>query len=532
MSKSPKSEASSAGFGRTPGDSSASTMFFGAVVDIGATSLRMAIGEVNCEGRLRVIDELKLPVSLGMDTFTVGRIERKTATATVRALRLCRKKLAEFRLDTPTAVRVVATSAVREARNRVELIDHVFNLTGFEIEPLDEADVHRVTYLEVLGVFDKHPELSKGRTFAIEIGGGSTEAIVLQDRDVIFSNTFRMGSLRMRRTLDGFRTSRDRIREIMEGEVSRVGDRLEAAMGPNPPDQMLVMGGDIRLAADILYPNRPAADVETIDVNDLEQLFETIWATSTDQLVGNYRLSIADAESFAPALMAYTYLARRFKLSSLYLTDTNLREGLLLDMAGGGRAAKIRPQILASVRASATKYGIDEKHAEHVCKLSELIFRELAAEFSLTENCLLILQVAAWLHEVGMFVNVRSYHKHSLYLIRSSEFFGISAKNLLLAALVARYHRRAVPQPTHEFYGLLDRRDRATVCKLAAILRVAKSLDVSRHGRVAGFQMSRSGARLVLEVKNVSDLTLENLELQQLGSLFEDTFGLKLVLTI
>jgi exopolyphosphatase/guanosine-5'-triphosphate,3'-diphosphate pyrophosphatase len=271
--------------------------------------------------------------------------------------------------------------------------------------------------------------------------------------------------------------------------------------------------------------------VETVDVQDLENLFEEVWASSTDQLVGRHQLSIADAESFAPALMAYTDLARRFKLTSLYVTDTNLREGLLLDMAGGGRAAKIRPQILASVRAAATKYGVDERHAAHVCHLSEHIFNELAPDFGLTENCLLILQVAAWLHEVGMFVNIRSYHKHSLYLIRSSELFGISAKNLLLAALVARYHRRAVPQPTHEFYGMLDRRDRATVCQLAAILRVAKALDVSRHGRVGGFQASRTASRLLLRVHHASDLTMETLELQQLGTLFEDTFGLRLNLT-
>lgn len=331
MSKLPKFDESASDLGRNSGETTVppnvSTTFFGAVIDIGATSLRMAIGEVNSEGRLRIVDELKLPVSLGMDTFTVGRIERKTASATVRALRICRQKLAEFRLDSPVAVRVVATSAVREARNRVELIDHVFNLTGFEIEPLDEADVHRVTYLEVLGVFDQHPELSSGRTFAIEIGGGSTEALVLQDRDVLYSNTFRMGSLRMRRTLEGFRTSDDRIREIMEAEVSRVGDRMAAAIGSSAPDQMLVMGGDIRLAADILYPNRPSADVESINVDDLEQLFELVWSTSTDQLVGQHRLSIADAESFAPALMAYTHLARRFKLKSISLTDTNLREG-------------------------------------------------------------------------------------------------------------------------------------------------------------------------------------------------------------
>jgi exopolyphosphatase/guanosine-5'-triphosphate,3'-diphosphate pyrophosphatase len=129
-----------------------------------------------------------------------------------------------------------------------------------------------------------------------------------------------------------------------------------------------------------------------------------------------------------------------------------------------------------------------------------------------------------------MFVNIRSYHKHSLYLIRSSEFFGISARNLELAALVARYHRRASPQPQHEYYSGLDRKDRSIVCKLAAILRVSKALDVARNGRVKNFRLERSSNRLVIQVGGLQDVTLENLELQLSGTLFEDTFGLRVVL--
>jgi len=138
--------------------------------------------------------------------------------------------------------------------------------------------------------------------------------------------------------------------------------------------------------------------------------------------------------------------------------------------------------------------------------------------------------VAALLHEVGLFVNQRSYHKHSMYLIRNSEFFGLGAKNLQLAALVARYHRRASPQPQHEGYEGLERKDRVTVAKLAAILRVAKALDVSRQGRIAEFKPQLLANRLILTVDNVSDLSLENLELHLTGAMFEDTFGMPVVL--
>lgn len=501
-----------------------------AVIDIGATSVRLAIGEATGAGNLRIVDSAAVPVSLGMDSFVLGRIERKTISAAVQALRMYREKLAEYRIDNPGQIRVVATSAVREARNRLEFIDRIYNLTGFEVEPFDEADVHRVTYLGVSSVFDRHPELADGRTLAIEVGGGTTEVQLLQARDVVFSNTFRLGALRMRRTLEAYRTPTDRVREIMESEIERVAKRIERESGDTPIERLLVMGGDIRLAARILRRDQESSRVDPIETAELCELVESVWPMSADQLVAKYHLGIADAESLAPALLAYAYLANRFQRSQVFVADTNLREGVLLDIAGGGVSVKIRPQILNSVEAIATKYGVDLAHARHVRKLAESLFGELADDSGLTDNCLLILQVAALLHEIGLFVSSRSYHKHTMYLIRSSEFFGISARNLQLAALVARYHRRASPQPQHELYSTLDRKDRGTVCKLAAILRVAKALDVARQRKVSGFQTTRVGQNLVLDVGAVNDLALENLELQLGGSLFEDTFGLNVVL--
>ena len=86
----------------------------------------------------------------------------------------------------------------------------------------------------------------------------------------------------------------------------------------------------------------------------------------------------------------------------------------------------------------------------------------------------MILFVAALLHEIGLLVNIRSNHKHALYLIRNSEIFGLSVEELLLVGLVARYHRRAYPQPSHDGYGTLHPKNSGSSFRnLAAILRLA-----------------------------------------------------------
>jgi exopolyphosphatase/guanosine-5'-triphosphate,3'-diphosphate pyrophosphatase len=176
------------------------------------------------------------------------------------------------------------------------------------------------------------------------------------------------------------------------------------------------------------------------------------------------------------------------------------------------------------------KFNYDEAHAAHVAQLCSTLFNRLKEEHQLSPRYEVILQVAALLHEIGLFVSNRSYHKHSLYLIRNSELFGLGKKDLLLAALVARYHRRASPQPTHEGYAMLDRDERVAVAKMAAILRVADALDESRSQRIHEIQTEREGDRLVISVPMVEDLSMENLALKQSGGLFEETFGTPVLL--
>jgi exopolyphosphatase/guanosine-5'-triphosphate,3'-diphosphate pyrophosphatase len=137
--------------------------------------------------------------------------------------------------------------------------------------------------------------------------------------------------------------------------------------------------------------------------------------------------------------------------------------------------------------------------------------------------------VAGILHEIGLFVSTASHHKHSMYLINNSELFGLSKRDLLLVALVARYHRRAAPKPTHTGYAALDRDSRVAVSKMAAILRVADALDRSRSQRVRDISLRQENGQLVITIPHIEDLSLEQMALNLKGSVFEETFGLKVL---
>jgi len=117
-----------------------------------------------------------------------------------------------------------------------------------------------------------------------------------------------------------------------------------------------------------------------------------------------------------------------------------------------------------------------------------------------------------------------------MYLIQNSEIFGLGQRDLLLTALVARYHRRATPSVTHEGYSGLNREDRIVVCKLAAILRVADALDHGHMQRINDPDINVSDGQLTITVRNVPDLTMEVLALEDKAEVFREVYGMQAVL--
>jgi len=98
-------------------------------------------------------------------------------------------------------------------------------------------------------------------------------------------------------------------------------------------------------------------------------------------------------------------------------------------------------------------------------------------------------------------------------LISSSELFGLRKPELELIANIARYHRRALPQPSHPSFTSLDRDERVIVSKLAAILRVANALDKDQLQKAIDLKISREGDQIALTGQNVSDLAMGRLAL-------------------
>ena len=502
-----------------------------AVIDIGSTSLRMQIAEIQSDRSVRRIESFSQAVSLGEDSFLKRAIDRDTIEDCVKVLSGYRDQLNAYGIVQKVDMRVVATSGLNEATNKLAFRDRIFIATGFEIEPFDEAELHRVTYLGVLPYLRQAPETFADQTLVLEVGGGTSEVLLLNGSDVSLARTFPMGSLRLRKLIEAYDAPLLASRSLMEARIMRIITQLTVDGSQPKPTAMLAMGGEVRFAAREISQQAVTNQLVPITLDQLNTFTESLLALSPATIAARYHMSLPDSQSLGPALLTQTMYATHLGIKQIHVADTNLRDGLVLEMAQGRQwSSAIYSQIIRSALQLGQKFQFDETHALHVAKLATTLFDDLQELHHLPQMYRSTLELAALLHEIGRFIAVRSRHKHASYLIQNSELFGISRDELTLVSLVARYHRGATPQPRHVPYSRLDRDQRITVSKLAAILRVAKSLDTGRRQRVEAVSVVITGSRLHLKVANVEDLTVEKLELQQSAKLFENIFGKRIVL--
>lgn len=501
-----------------------------AVVDIGTTSVRMVIAQVDETGQVHPLETLSRAVNLGHDTFTNGTIKKSTIKESVTILQDYKRVLIEYEVTSPDQIRVVATSAVREARNRLAFLDRIYSATGIKVEPIDDAEVNRLTYLAIQSVLRIEPELAHGRVLVVEVGGGGTELLMLQDANVALWQSYRMGSLRLPEILKAYRAPTAQARSLLESNIRRTTDRIRREIVSDPELKLVALGGDARFAANQILERWTSA-VASVPIEDLGQLAEHVMDCSADDLVREYRITYPEAETLGPALLAYTSIARVFGLESMLVSTANLRDGLLMEMAvASAFTAEFSNQIIRSALDLGRRFDFNEPHARHVAGLSRTIFQALNDQHELDPRFELILYVAALLHDIGNIVSSRSHHKHSAYLILNSDLFGLGERDLQMVAQVARYHRRAVPSASHTAYAALDMDSRIVVSKLAAMLRIADSIDRSESQRIPLIEGAVANNRFIISVPEIDDLSLEQLALQQKGTLFEDVFGMPIEL--
>jgi exopolyphosphatase/guanosine-5'-triphosphate,3'-diphosphate pyrophosphatase len=207
-------------------------------------------------------------------------------------------------------------------------------------------------------------------------------------------------------------------------------------------------------------------------------------------------------------------IVRRLAAADLTLCDLSLREGLVLDYIARHRKEIAQANRYPDVRRRsvielAERCNYWPEHAQQVARLSTALFDHTRGTHALTDREREWLEYAALLHDVGVHISYERHHKHSYYLIKNGDLRGFEPDEIEAIALLARYHRRAVPARRHEGFRDLTKKRRRIIRTLAAMLRLAENLDRSHSQPIAGIELHDRGADVLLQLRTSGDAELE-----------------------
>lgn len=498
-----------------------------AAIHIGGSSASMLIAERTEDRKapLRLLEFLEQPLPLASDVFERGALSSATIERCVAIIRRFQEALLDYGMARVEVKRVAVTNIISEARNEDVLLNRVEVACGLTLTPLDEGDMTRLVYMQGERLLKKRaPDGSKRHSLVVHLGPGNTRLLLFHGRRIAHYTSYRMGAFRITEAVDQHSSGARLKPDVIEGHINGVIEQIAEDYDPYSVEKILILGEEIQIVSRQLSDDGKS---RLIEVGRLEKLMYRIAEMDVADIAAMLGSDEQTAGVMVAVLQANLSIVRRFDVGRVHIPSSRFEETMLMDLVGGDFSTKrVEKEIIGSAIVLGHKFRFEIDHARHVEQLCVRLFEDLRTLHGLLPRHLLLLRVAAILHEVGSHVSRRSHHKHSYYLIRHSEIFGLNDEETMIVALVARYHRQASPSPNHANFRDLDRSSQMVVSKMAALLRVADALERRHSQRVTTLTAEVKSGALVLDVGALTDVTVEELAMKNKGDLFVRLFGL------
>ncbi len=498
------------------------------VIDVGAYSTRLDLFEVAAGGKITLLEALSRRVNLGADVFHHGSVSPENLATLGSVMADFSRKLEEYKVR---SCRIAATSAIREAFNRELVVNRVRTVSNLTLDILESQEEIRITFLAMREMLRKKLPFDTYSGLCLSVGTGSLLISWFEHGTMCFFEEVPVGTSRLE---DVFGKSFS-IQQVM-GTLRTLDIRprlMESVkLDPSQPVTLIAMGASVRMLAGKAAGKEPKVEEEEAVVLTRDAISRAVnFAVAADPsaLAAEYEVSEPVSGALAACGAILGYFLEEFDCRNFVCPGTTTRTALIRDLTRKGEDKDpFYGDLFATSCAIGRKYGYDAGHAESVTRLSLLIQEKLWREFDFSPRSRVLMEVAARLHDIGRFVDMKQHHKHSGYLISNVQLPGVSGAEQRVIAAVARYHRKAPPKESHLEYMQLSAEEKVMVLKLAAILRVADALDCTRQKRFNRLRLMRRGHTLVIQTPETGGYRQERRALDLKSDMFNEVFGLEL----
>lgn len=483
-----------------------------AAIDIGSNSIHMVTARIG-RGGFEILDRAKEMVRLASGTLMNGRLSPEAMEFGFRTLATF-KRLAERQGADP--ILAVATSAVREAANGGEFVLRAWEELGLKINVVTGAEEGRLIFEAVRHAID----LRGHRALIVDIGGGSIEIMQASGDRLQWQKSFKLGVTRM--TEQFIRSDPPKANEIaaLRSYARRMLFPAFARARRVKPTLMIGTSGTLLSLTGMAAAIRGGKAAGSLHNHvlrrgDLAKLLDQVLDRSEEQRGRIPGLDRRRVDLLPAGAVLTDVLFKGLDMREMRACEWALREGIILDfMARHSEAVETVEKVpdirRRSIMQMAHRFAADESHSRQVARLALRLFDLTKNRHDMGAAERELLEFAALVHDVGLYVSHSKHHRHSYYLITHGELRGFLPEEVQIIAAVARFHKGAPPKSSSEELAGMSSKGRELAIKLMGLLRIADSLDRGHHGIVQDVGLVRSNGRVEL----VLDTEGEDAELE------------------
>lgn len=290
-----------------------------AAIDLGSNALRAVIARKK-GNEIEVVRNFREPLRLGEDVFKTGFISPEKAQLTEEAFIKLFHTFTEFNV---TDIRAMATSAMRDSKNGQKLAASIAKCTGIDIETIDGEEEARI----IFGAVRSQVNLKKKNALLMDVGGGSTELIIVKDEEIIGIHSFNVGTVR----LLGY-SDQESLEKQISDEIEKMLIFIKTHLKIKDLDLFIGTGGNLRRIGKIRKKilGRPTSEMALF--SEIHHMEEAILSMSYVDRIRRLELDQNRADVILPAIMLTHHLMQKLKVDKILLPKVGLKEGILLSM--------------------------------------------------------------------------------------------------------------------------------------------------------------------------------------------------------
>ncbi|MEL6552829.1 MAG: Ppx/GppA phosphatase family protein [Cyanobacteria bacterium J06621_11] len=504
-----------------------------AAIDIGTNSIHMIVVDVVRRRHFEVVDRVKEMVKLGVGVFATNRLSDRAYNLGLETIERYVQLADQLGVD---EIITAATSATREAQNGEAFLKEVYQRTKIRPRIISGKEEARLIFLAVRNAI----ALEKNeQALVLDIGGGSTEAVVGSREAVLFGTSMKLGVLRLMDMFEDKGTDQGTVGEeargILEAHIQFLAKRAISAAKQAGFTRIIGTSGTIRTLGEAVYIRNhdttlQSVNAEVVSLKGLEALTDELISLKPNKREKIDGISSKRVDAIHLGGILLVKLLKMAEIKEITLCDASLREGLILDYIDRHpqevEALSIQTDLRHRKAAQLVhKYGANWESNTHIASLADQLFEQTQDIHQLGEVEKEVLEYAALLHDIGQYLSLKAYHKSSRYILKREDPRGFTDEEMLLIGHVVRYHRKSHPKTKHKQFKRLSEQQQRTVWVLAGLLRIAAELDRTKDQQIEKVSCQLVDNTLEISVAGEGDLKVGIWAARQERQVLEKALG-------